>query len=263
MGQAVTIYVGTSGWQYKDWRPAFYPPKLPLRTWLSYFAERFQVVEVNNSFYQLPTHETVRRWAEATPPDFLFAMKMTRYVTHIKRLKDPKEPVERFVDVATELGPKLGPVLLQLPPSLQRDLPSLGATLEAFPPSIRVAVEFRHDSWYGRETQQMLSEHHAALCIADRKGHVRPPMDQTTEWGYVRLHEGTAWPNPCYGDAALQAWADRIMDRWGGDGDAYVFFNNDAHACAVQDARLLAAMLAERGVVVSRFPAADEVHIAA
>ena len=250
----MTVFVGTSGWQYRDWRGAFYPPKVAQRRWLPHYAEHFQVVEVNNSFYQLPTAETVRRWRHETPDDFIFVLKMNRYLTHIKRLKEPTEAVQRFVDVARELGPKLGPVLVQLPPNMKQDLGRLGETLDAMPRGIRVAVEFRHDSWYTAETNHVLSEMHAACCIADRKEKMSGPLWRTTDWGYVRLHEGHGSPKPCYTRAARRRWADRIASSWSHDSDVFVFFNNDAHACAVEDARALGELLKKEGLAVSRTP---------
>src|SRR3954453_13176423 len=150
------VNVGTSGWQYNDWRPAFYPPKLPPLKWLEFFSERFATVESNNAFYMLPRAEVFQRWAERTPDDFVMTVKANRYLTHIKRLAEPEEPVARFLERARRLGPKFGPVLLQLPPGLAMDLHRLDVALQQFPPDIRVAVEFRHRSWYTGEVRRLL-----------------------------------------------------------------------------------------------------------
>src|SRR6267154_3954516 len=156
------LYIGTSGWQYTHWRRVFYPDKLPQREWLSYFAERFQTVEVNNTFYNLPEKSVFEQWRQSTPADFIFALKMSRYLTHLKRLHDPGEPVQRFMERAAALGPKCGPILLQLPPSHRADIELLDQTLATFDSSVRVAVEFRHESWFVPDTRDVLVRRHAA-----------------------------------------------------------------------------------------------------
>ncbi len=162
----MTVWIGTSGWQYAHWKNRFYPPETPQAGWLEFFAERFATVESNNAFYRLPERKTFEAWRARTPDDFLMAVKLSRYLTHIRRLREPAEPVERFMQRATGLGDKLGPVLIQLPPSLQSDVPRLAATLEQFPPGMRVAVEFRHETWYTAEVRRLLERHTAALCLA-------------------------------------------------------------------------------------------------
>src|SRR3954465_5222400 len=142
------LIIGTSGWQYRHWRETFYPRGVPQRLWLEYYAARFTTVESNAAFYRLPEAATFASWAERTPDDFVMAVKASRYLTHILRLNEPEEPVKLLVAHARELGPKLGPILLQLPPSMSIDLERLVRTLDAFPPDWRVAVEFRHDSWF-------------------------------------------------------------------------------------------------------------------
>src|SRR4030081_1044078 len=140
------LYIGTSGWQYKHWRRIFYPEKLPQRDWLPYYAERFRTVEVNNTFYNLPEKTVFEQWQENTPADFIFALKMSRYLTHLKRLHDPGEPVQRFMEPAAACGPTSGPLLLQLPPTSRADSALLDRALGTFDSSVRVAVEFRHES---------------------------------------------------------------------------------------------------------------------
>lgn len=257
----MTVFVGTSGWQYQDWRGPFYPRRLPQAGWLSYFAARFQVVEVNNTFYRLPKSETFASWSEATPEDFIFALKMNRYLTHIKRLRDPQEPVERFFEAASRLGGKIGPLLLQLPPNLSADTSRLRDALQTLPSGVRAAVEFRHESWYSDEIQHLLTERKAALCLADRGSRLITPLWVTADWGYIRLHEGAASPRTCYGERALQQWAERIAEHWDAEADLYVFFNNDAYGCAVHDACQLAASLAQLGLKPSRVPTGEEVHL--
>ena len=156
------ILIGTSGWQYKDWRGRLYPAGLPQRRWLEHYAERFATVEVNNAFYRLPERSTFEQWRERTPADFCFAVKMSRYLTHVKRLREPAEPVARFLERASALGGKLGPVLIQLPPTLRADLAALDETLGRFPSGVRVAVEPRHDTWFTDDCRRLLERHGAA-----------------------------------------------------------------------------------------------------
>jgi uncharacterized protein YecE (DUF72 family) len=250
----VTVWIGTSGWQYRDWRGRFYERDVPLRLWLESYADRFATVESNNAFYRLPERHTFDDWAERTPSDFVMTVKVSRYLTHILRLRDPEEPVERFLSRVRGLGHKLGPVLLQLPPQLRCDIARLDATLRQFPSGMRVAVEFRHASWYIDEIRRLLERHGAALCLADRR---RPltPLWRTADWTYLRFHEGRARPRPSYGRAALNAWAQRLADGWGTDADAYVYFNNDHRACAPHDAARFARAVERVGLSASRSPA--------
>jgi uncharacterized protein YecE (DUF72 family) len=232
------LSIGTSGWQYRDWRPGFYPAGLPQRLWLEHYASRFPVVEVNNAFYRLPERSTFERWRERTPAGFCFAVKMSRYLTHVKRLKDPAEPVARFLDRAGALGPKLGPVLLQLPPTLRADLGALDETLAQFPTAVRVAVEPRHDTWFTDDCRKLLERRGAALCWADRAGRPITPLWRTADFGYLRMHEGRANPWPRYGRRALKSWFERLS----GVREGFVFFNNDPGGAAVADAEAMAAL---------------------
>jgi uncharacterized protein YecE (DUF72 family) len=253
------VLIGTSGWQYGHWRGRFYPERLAQARWLEHYAERFATVESNNAFYRLPESGTFAAWAERTPPDFVMAVKASRYLTHIRRLREPEEPVNRLLDRARHLGGKLGPVLLQLPPNLQADPAALDRTLRAFPAGVRVAFEPRHESWFSDEVRGLLAEHGAALCLADSPRR-RTPLWRTAAWTYLRLHEGTASPRPCYGRRALAGWAGRLADLVGPDADAYVYFNNDPAGCAVRDARVFALAAARAGLQPTRVPAAGEVR---
>ncbi|MFR0353614.1 DUF72 domain-containing protein [Streptomyces sediminimaris] len=236
----MTLFVGTSGWQYRDWRGAFYPDRCPQRLWLEEYARHFATVEVNNAFYRLPARETFENWRERVPPDFVVAVKASRYLTHIKRLREPGEPVQRLMTHAAGLGDRLGPVLLQLPPTLKADPWLLDECLARFPPGTRVAVEPRQGSWWTEEIRKVLQDHGAALCWADVRGSPMTPLWRTTDWGYVRFHEGRARAWPRYGRRALRTWAERIAATWGPDGDVYTYFNNDPNAAAVEDARTFA-----------------------
>jgi uncharacterized protein YecE (DUF72 family) len=249
----VAVIIGTSGWQYRDWRGRFYPQRLPQRLWLEHYAERFAVVEVNNAFYRLPERGTFQQWRDRTPDDFTVAVKMSRYLTHIKRLKDPEEPVARFLGRADALGGKLGPVLLQLPPTLKVDVAALDRTLAQFPRSVRVAVEPRHESWWTDEVRDLLKRHGAALSWADRKGRPVTPLWRTADFGYLRMHEGRATPWPRYGRTALTTWVDRIAEESRAVA-MYVFFNNDPGGAAVIDAAAMAGTARRRGIEVTRVP---------
>ncbi len=248
------LHVGTSGWQYDWWRDALYPRATPKRQWLAHYAGCFATVEVNNAFYRLPERATFERWAAATPDDFTFALKASRFLTHVKRLADPAEPVARLLERAGGLGRKLGPVLLQLPPQLDDRAGPPGRCPGAIPRGQRVAVEFRHPSWFVDECRSVLERHGAALCLVDRRG-PRPPIWRTADWGYVRFHEGRGRPSPSYGRASLASWVGRMVDLWPED-DAQVFayFNNDTGACAVRDAHQLALAARRAGVPASRTP---------
>jgi uncharacterized protein YecE (DUF72 family) len=227
--------IGTSGWQYAHWRGRFYPAGVPQREWLAYYAREFPVVEVNSSFYRLPQRTAAEQWRAQTPDGFLMAAKMSRYLTHIRRLKDPQEPIARFFDRLEPLGDRLGPVLIQLAPTMRADIEVLDGVLRAMPAGVRVAVEPRHRSWWTDGVRAALEKRDAALCWADRLGRAVTPLWRTTEWGYVRLHEGRAQPRPRYGRRALRTWSERIA----GLEPAFVFFNNDPGGAAIEDARVL------------------------
>jgi len=245
----MALLVGTSGWQYKDWRGGLYPRGLPQRGWLAHYAEQFRTVEVNNAFYRLPERSVFERWREQTPAGFVVAVKVSRYLTHIKRLREPSEPVARLLDRAVGLGDRVGPFLLQLPPTLKADAELLDTCLRAFPTDARVAVEPRHETWWVDEVRAVLERRGAALCWADRLGRPIAPLWRTAEWGYVRLHEGTAAPWPNYGRGALGSWLARIDDVWprADDGDVFVYFNNDPGGAAVRNARTFCRMADRRG----------------
>lgn len=256
----MTVLVGTSGWQYRDWRGRFYPERLAQSRWLEHYASRFATVESNNAFYRLPDPHTFVDWSARTPADFVMAVKASRFLTHVKRLRDPAEPVRRFLQHAGHLDAKLGPVLLQLPPTLRADAGLLDATLECFPRAVRVAVEPRHQSWFSDQIVEVLRERAAALCLTDR-ARSRSPVWRTADWTYLRFHEGTATPRPCYGQQALATWAEALAATWGAAADAYVYFNNDRGACAVRDAVRFAAAARRAGLSPTRTPAITEVRV--
>ena len=237
----VGFRIGTSGWQYKDWHGVLYPEKLPQRAWLEAYAQEFGTVEVNAAFYRLPKRETFERWRETVPAGFTMAVKASRYLTHIRRLQDPQEPVARLMEAARGLGTALGPVLLQLPPTLRCEVERLDASLAEFPPDVRVAVEPRHASWWTDEVAAVLRKHGATLCWADRGSRPITPLWRTADWGYLRLHHGrTGWG---YGRTALHSWTERLAETWAPHEDVFVYFNNDPGGAAIRDARTFSRML--------------------
>jgi uncharacterized protein YecE (DUF72 family) len=254
------VLVGTSGWQYRDWRGVLYPPGLPQRGWLEHYASQYATVENNGAFYRLPTAETFAAWRSRTPAGFDMAVKASRYLTHIRRLRDPAEPVARLLGSASGLGDRLGPVLLQLPPSLRADADALDGCLREFAafgvsaagPRVRVAVEFRHESWWAEEIRELLTSYGAALCWADRLGRPVSRLWRTADWGYLRLHEGAARPWPRYGEQALGTWVRRIAETWADGEDVFAFFNNDPGGAAVYDAAAFAAIARRAGRQVTR-----------
>ena len=237
----MSIRVGTSGWQYADWRDAFYEG-LPQRLWLTTYAETFDTVEVNATFYRLPVETAVQRWVEQVPAGFVFAVKASRYLTHIKRLREPTEPVARLMSrirPLTDAG-VLGPILLQFPPDMPAAPDLLDATLAEFPRRLRIAVEPRHDSWFAAPTREVLERQAAALVWADREGRSLGPLWETTDWCYLRMHHGRDdWG---YKKRELSPWAARVAAV----GDGYVYFNNDPGAAAVRDATTFYRLLCNR-----------------
>jgi uncharacterized protein YecE (DUF72 family) len=263
---AMPMMIGTSGWQYRDWRGLLYPQGVPQRRWLEHYAERYLTVENNNSFYRLPPRETFESWRERTPDDFVMAVKASRYLTHVRRLRDPAEPVARLLGAAAGLGRKLGPVLLQLPQTLKADVSALDGCLKEFRTAaaalgeqrLRVAVEPRHETWWTDETRQVLTSHNAALCWADRGGRPITPLWRTATWGYLRFHEGTARPSPRYGPQALRSWVTRLTQTWPDGDDVFVYFNNDHGGAAVVNSAQFADLAQRAGRSVTRTPKAGE-----
>lgn len=221
-----TVRVGTSGWNYRHWRGTVYPKELPARRWLEHYAGLFDTVEVNATFYRLPRREAVAAWAEQTPPGFLFAVKGSRYVTHVKRLREAARGVARFLEAIEPLAEagKLGPLLWQLPPTFRRDDERLAAFLDALPTGHH-GVELRHASWFTPDVYALLGERNAALVTADDPKMPFQTRTRTADWVYVRLHAGDR-PGGDYSDAALRTWKRRIAASRR-SGDVYAYFNND------------------------------------
>jgi len=250
----MTVLVGTSGWQYKDWRYRYYAKGVPQNRWFEQVMRDFRTVELNVTFYRLPKAEVFAGWRERSPADVVITVKASRYLTHIKRLRDPQSSVDMLMDRVRPLGPKLGPILVQLPPDLVADVPALDATLAAFPSGTRLAVEPRHLSWWTDELRTCLERHNAALCWADRRGAITPVW-RTADWGYLRFHEGRADPWPFYTDDELAEWARTVADTFPNDDeDVFVYFNNDPGCAAVDNAITFAEQVAAIGRAVSRVP---------
>jgi uncharacterized protein YecE (DUF72 family) len=238
------VHLGCSGWNYRDWRGTFYPAGLPSREWLPFYASHFDTVEVNTTFYRLLALKTAARWVTQTPAGFLFAVKASRYLTHVKRLDGISEGVARFYERIEPLiaAGRLGPVLWQLPETFHRDDHRLAKTLELLPAG-RHAFEFRHESWFAPPVYALLRSHDAALVIGEHPERPFQTHEATACWRYVRFHYGRRGKRGNYSTAELEDWARRL-DRWGGAGEElYLYFNNDWEGFAVRNARALAAML--------------------
>lgn len=244
------VYVGTSGWQYKDWAKAFYPPGTP--SLLEYYSTRFRTVEINATFYRLPEKPVFEKWEREAPPDFLFAVKASRFLTHMKKLKEPEEPVARLLERASALQTKMAVILVQLPGNFGRNEERLEATLAAFPKHLRIAVEFRHESWFVDEVRDLLTNYGAALCLADRAGRVLTPLWKTCDWGYLRMHQGEQRPLPCYEASTLAERARMLASLWEPRQDVFVYFNNDTGGCAIRDAVAFARVAEEAGLSPTR-----------
>jgi uncharacterized protein YecE (DUF72 family) len=231
-----SLRIGCSGWNYQSWKDEFYEGK-PARLWLQHYAQQFDTVEVNNTFYRLPLTSSVARWVEETPPGFLFAIKASRYLTHIKRLTDMRQGLARYYERIEPLvrTPKLGPVLWQLPRTFKRDDDRLASALAALPPG-RHCFEFRHASWFVEPVYELLRARNAALVIGDRpevkefQAHVF-----TADWTFVRFHYGSRGRRGNYSDAELEDWARRF-EEWNRELDVLAYFNNDWEVFAVRNA---------------------------
>jgi uncharacterized protein YecE (DUF72 family) len=229
------VRIGTSGWHYKHWKGLFYPENLPASKMLDWYVERFDTVEINNSFYKLPAREALAAWRDGTPPDFLFAVKGSRFLTHMKKLKDPEEGVRRFMERVEALGKKLGPILFQLPPFWAVNAERLDAFLDVLPRKRRYAFELRNPTWHTREVYDILRRHNAAFCAWDLAG-VQSPIEITADWTYVRLHGPEGAYQGSYHHDALVEWAGRIR-KWRRRLRAiYVYFDNDQGAHAPRNA---------------------------
>lgn len=229
------MHIGTSGWYYAHWVGPFYPEGTRPDGFLPFYARQFKTVELNNTFYRLPSEAAVGRWDERTPGGFRFACKASRYITHVKRLRDGRDSTAAYFEAVAPLGAKLGPVLFQLPPNLPADTARLAAFLQALPPAHPYVFEFRHDSWLCPATRSVLADYRAALCLHDFSER-RIPDWKTADFAYLRFHGPAAHYGGCYDREMLRRLARRIR-RWRNeDRDVYCYFNNDAGGHAVRNA---------------------------
>lgn len=238
------VRIGCSGWNYAHWRELIYPKGLPQKAWLEYYATLFDTVEINNTFYRLPTVSSVRGWVERSPRDFLFAVKMSRYITHIKRLTGLEQGIPLFYSRIAPLArsPKMGPVLWQLPPTFKRDDERLANCLAGLPEG-RHCFEFREPTWYAEEVYELLRAHGVALVIPDSPKYPFRKLELTTDWTFVRFHHGSRGRRGNYSDAEIEEWAHRIAG-WRGDGiDIYAYYNNDWEGFAVRNGLRLKELL--------------------
>lgn len=242
--QRALIRVGCSGWNYKHWRGRFYPEGLAARGWFEFYAEHFDTVEINNSFYRLPPPETFEKWRDQAPDGFCYAVKANRFITQAKKLLDPEEPLDRMMTAARHLSNRLGPILYQLPPSLGLNLERLQRFLEMLPNDVVSVFEFRHPSWYVPGTYRLLERHGASLCAHDMKGS-RSEQMAVGPIAYVRFHGagGKYWGR--YPDQELRSWAEWMSEQAGSGRPVWAYFNNDIDGHAVLDAQTLKSMLGQ------------------
>ena len=236
------LRIGTSGWHYQHWRGSFYPAKLPPAEMLAWYARHFDTVEINNTFYRLPTEEALLRWRQIAPPGFTFSVKASRFITHLKRLREPHDPIELFFSRVELLGDRLGPILFQLPPNWPLNFERLQQFLPALPAKHQYAFEFRDQSWYTAETYALLRRHNAALCLHDWRG-MSWPMELTADFTYIRLHGPAGTYQGNYTPGTLRSWAKRIQQWENQLADIFVYFNNDQGGYALKNAKSLQQLI--------------------
>jgi len=237
-------FIGTSGWHYDDWRGRFYPGELPKAKWLEFYARHLPTVELNNSFYRLPSENAFNNWHDSSPADFVFAVKVSRFITHIKRLKNSEEAMGNFVKRAMILGEKLGPLLYQLPPSMHRNDETLESFLSSLPGEMKHVIEFRHQSWLAEKVFEIMRQHNAGLCVFDMPSFTCP-LRATADFAYIRFHGSNSLYSSCYSDEELAGWAKRIADLALNLDSVYIYFNNDVGGFAVRNALTIRDYLAK------------------
>ncbi len=243
MSPNLEVRVGTSGWNYPHWRGVFYPPGLPTTRWLGFYAEYFDTVEVNATFYGTPKETTFKKWYEQTPPGFLFALKASRFITHVKRLRQVEEPLKRFYQVISPLREKIGPLLFQLPPSLKYDRQLVADFLALLDKKYLTAIEIRHQSFHNDEFLALLAEHNVALCLSDTAGRYPSLLEEVTaSFVYIRLHGSRTLYRSCYTEEELRGWAEKIKSF---RRPTYVYFDNDSLGWAVPNALRLKELLGQ------------------
>jgi uncharacterized protein YecE (DUF72 family) len=237
--------IGCSGWEYKHWRGDFYPTELPRTRWFEHYAATFDTVEINNTFYRLPEERTFAAWAARAPARFLFAVKASRFLTHMKKLKEPEEPLDRLFTRMRPLVRHLGPVLYQLPPGWKCDAARLEHFLQALPKGVRHVLEFRDPSWYGDGIMALLEQFGVALCLHDMRGSASERA-RVGPFVYVRFHGAAGNYGGGYSEARLSGWADWLNVERAAGADVYAYFNNDVGGHAPRDARTLRRLMGEQ-----------------
>jgi uncharacterized protein YecE (DUF72 family) len=235
-------HVGCSGWQYKHWRGDFYPSALPVSRWFEHYASVFDTVEINNSFYRLPEAATFAAWASRAPRGFVFAVKASRFLTHMKKLKDPEEPLDRFFTRARALGRHLGPVLYQLPPGWKCDLARLEQFLQTLPTGVRHVLEFREPTWYSLDVYALMERHGVAICLHDMPASATGRL-RLGRFVYVRFHGASGRYDGSYPRGRLHDWAAWLAGQAAAGADVYAYFNNDVGGHAPRDAVTLRELL--------------------
>ena len=240
----MSLWIGTSGFQYPEWKPAFYPADLPTKRMLPFYAQQFSTTEINYTFRRIPSESTLLNWKEATPATFKFSFKAPQRITHFARLRDCGPIFNDFINAISEMKTKLGPVLLQLPPNFQKDLARLGAFLEEVSSSVRIAFEFRHASWFDDEIFSILAQHKAALCVAESEDLATPPTS-TTSFGYLRLRRED------YTRKDIERWAEFIQgqSKWR---ETFIYFKHEEKALGPQFARQMIDSLEKKSAIAKR-----------
>lgn len=239
---AAEYFVGTSGWYYDHWRGLYYPEGLAKPKWLQFYSKQFNTVELNNSFYHLPTEKAFITWRESAPENFVYAVKVSRFITHIKKLRNIGSAVDNFLSRACLLQDKLGPLLYQLPPNMKRNDMVLESFLSSLPQEYRHVFEFRHESWIDEAVFETLRRYKVGLCVFDMPGFTCPPV-ATSDFAYIRFHGSGGMYSSCYSNEELSQWAKKIAKLAEGVKAVYIYFNNDAEAVAIKNALTLASYL--------------------
>ncbi|MEP6685336.1 MAG: DUF72 domain-containing protein [Verrucomicrobiota bacterium] len=235
----MSIWIGTSGFQYAEWKGKFYPEDLPAAKMLPFYAERFTTTEINYTFHRIPAAKTIENWNKLTPPNFRFGLKAPQKITHWSKLRDCGDTIRYFCEVISGLGERLGPVLFQLPPNFKKDADVLSAFLRELPSSMRVAFEFRHDSWFDGEVFDLLKANKAALCIADTET-LATPKTPTTDWGYLRLRREN------YATTDIESWAGFVREQKESWNDTFIYFKHEEAGIGPKLAKEMIELLDQR-----------------
>lgn len=243
-GPTRKYFTGTSGWHYNHWIGDFYPPGLSKNRWLEFYSTNFSTVELNNTFYRLPTEKAFEQWKARSPPGFTFALKVSRLITHMKKMRNVETQLQNFLSRARLLEDKLGPLLYQTPPNMLRNDGLLESFLSLLPADLKHAFEFRHVSWHSQEVYKILRRSNAGLCIFDMPGFTTP-REVTSDFCYLRFHGSDSLYGSSYSDESLRSWAEGLHSLSDDVKSCYIYFNNDACAYAVSNAKTLRLLLSQ------------------